>query len=120
MNLQKSVSAAVHTVLENLKLDKKKKPTRKLGVGGLVSRPKDAIAEKVDVAFKAPVSMTVVPFFVQTVPKVMFLHVLRDGRDIAFSHNQVIFYQIMIMIMVLLFLYRFKVYTSNLTLFYVY
>lgn len=39
-------------------------------------------------AFKAPVAMTLVPWWLQAADKLMFLHVLRDGRDIAFSANQ--------------------------------
>jgi hypothetical protein len=32
--------------------------------------------------------MTLVPWWLEVAEKVMFLHVLRDGRDIAFSANQ--------------------------------
>ena len=39
-------------------------------------------------AFKAPVAMTLVPWWLQVTDKLMFLHVIRDGRDIAFSANQ--------------------------------
>ena len=81
--------SAVRKIIERLKIDVKKKPSKRLGVGGLVNRPEGAIASRVQMAFKAPVAMTLLPFFAHAVPKVMFLHVLRDGRDIAFSHNQV-------------------------------
>ena len=43
---------------------------------------------RVHFAFKAPVAMTLVPWWLQAADKLMFLHVLRDGRDIAFSANQ--------------------------------
>lgn len=38
--------------------------------------------------FKAPVSMMLLPFFEEAWGKAKFLHVVRDGRDIAFSGNQ--------------------------------
>jgi hypothetical protein len=38
--------------------------------------------------FKAPVAMTLVPWWLDVTDRLMFLHVLRDGRDIAFSANQ--------------------------------
>ena len=38
--------------------------------------------------FKAPVAMTLVPWWLALADKLMFLHVIRDGRDIAFSANQ--------------------------------
>lgn len=38
--------------------------------------------------FKAPVSMLLVPFFQEAWGQAKFLHVVRDGRDIAFSGNQ--------------------------------
>ena len=60
----------------------------KQGVGPLFT-PIGSKAHNVKVGFKAPVSMTVLPCIVHLYPRVMFLHVLRDGRDIAFSANQV-------------------------------
>jgi len=38
--------------------------------------------------FKAPVSMLLIPFFRKHLPRFKYLHVVRDGRDIAFSDNQ--------------------------------
>lgn len=38
--------------------------------------------------FKAPISMVLVPFFEEAWGNAKFLHVVRDGRDIAFSGNQ--------------------------------
>lgn len=49
---------------------------------------KGAAASYVSWGFKAPVSMTLVPFFEQAWGQAKFLHVVRDGRDIAFSGNQ--------------------------------
>lgn len=45
-------------------------------------------AKHVSWGFKAPVSMVLVPFFEEAWGKGKFLHVVRDGRDIAFSGNQ--------------------------------
>ncbi|CAM9910896.1 unnamed protein product, partial [Ectocarpus sp. 8 AP-2014] len=45
-------------------------------------------AKHVSWGFKAPVSMVLVPFFEEAWGKAKFLHVVRDGRDIAFSGNQ--------------------------------
>ncbi|CBN77427.1 conserved unknown protein [Ectocarpus siliculosus] len=53
------------------------------------SRPTGGEAAKhVSWGFKAPVSMVLVPFFEEAWGKAKFLHVVRDGRDIAFSGNQ--------------------------------
>jgi hypothetical protein len=38
--------------------------------------------------FKAPVTMLLLPFFRKQLPAFKFLHVVRDGRDVAFSDNQ--------------------------------
>ena len=62
---------------------------RSIQAGVVVETPAGVKASKVNVGFKAPVSMTMLPYFVHLYPKVMFLHVLRDGRDIAFSSNLV-------------------------------
>ena len=69
-----------------------KPPTRRLGSGGSVLKPSGVTAKNVEVGFKAPVAMTLVPFYAYIEPHVRFLHVLRDGRDIAFSANRVCVY----------------------------
>mmetsp|Transcript_6606 Transcript_6606/g.15912 ORF Transcript_6606/g.15912 Transcript_6606/m.15912 type:complete len:168 (+) Transcript_6606:417-920(+) len=43
---------------------------------------------KVDYGIKAPVSMLLVPAFREIWGSMRFIHVVRDGRDIAFSGNQ--------------------------------
>ena len=40
------------------------------------------------VALKAPVAMALLPYFRRVSPDLRFIHVVRDGRDIAFSSNQ--------------------------------
>lgn len=49
--------------------------------------PKNMIAEKIYYGFKAPISMALLPFWVNIIPKIKFIHIVRDGRDIAFSDN---------------------------------
>ena len=38
--------------------------------------------------FKAPISQLLLPIFRSVLPKLKFLHIVRDGRDIAVSNNQ--------------------------------
>ncbi|KAL3909196.1 MAG: hypothetical protein SGILL_008179, partial [Bacillariaceae sp.] len=38
--------------------------------------------------FKAPVTMLLLPFFQKHLPAFKYLHIVRDGRDVAFSDNQ--------------------------------
>jgi len=45
-------------------------------------------AELIDYGIKAPVSMLLVPMFNHLWERMKFIHVVRDGRDIAFSGNQ--------------------------------
>jgi hypothetical protein len=44
--------------------------------------------KNVKFGFKAPVAMTLAPWWQNLLPNFRLLHVLRDGRDIAFSANQ--------------------------------
>ena len=60
----------------------------KLAVGGALKRTTNADATRVQFGFKAPVAMTLAPYWAYLAPKFKLLHVLRDGRDIAFSANQ--------------------------------
>ena len=48
------------------------------------------VASGVAYGYKAPVSMLLLPFLAQAYQRegFKFLHVVRDGRDIAFSGNQ--------------------------------
>lgn len=59
--------------------------------GGQVRRQYRLLVSAVDYGFKAPVAMTVIPLIVNVAAPlaVSFLHVVRDGRDMAFSGNQV-------------------------------
>lgn len=60
----------------------------KLAVGGALPRPTDVRARSVAFGFKAPVAMTLAPYWAHLLPHFKLLHVVRDGRDIAFSANQ--------------------------------
>ena len=88
-NSQKIVSSTLHQLINKVNNDLYKQPSKIEGAKGTLSTPIGSKAHKVKVGFKAPVSMTVLPCIVHLYPRVMFLHVLRDGRDIAFSANQV-------------------------------
>jgi hypothetical protein len=45
-------------------------------------------SEKVEYGFKAPISMLLLPLLLEVYGSVKFLHVVRDGRDVALSKNQ--------------------------------
>lgn len=60
----------------------------KLAVGGALPRPANMRARGVAFGFKAPVAMTLAPYWAHLLPHFKLLHVVRDGRDIAFSANQ--------------------------------
>ena len=64
-------------------------PPRAPGSGGESSdQPSPSSSWHPTVAFKAPVAMAVVPHLVAMGASVRFLHVVRDGRDIALSSNR--------------------------------
>jgi hypothetical protein len=46
-----------------------------------------SLSQYVSYGFKAPVTMLLLPLLVQVFGKVKFVHVLRDGRDVALSDN---------------------------------
>jgi hypothetical protein len=55
---------------------------RKRGISRNIS-----MSQHVAYGFKAPVTMLLLPLLVQVFGKVKFVHVLRDGRDVALSDN---------------------------------
>jgi hypothetical protein len=75
-------------LLEQVKRDSIKPTSHKLAVGGVLPKPAHIDAKYVQYGFKAPVAMTLVPYWIDLLPSSIFIHVLRDGRDIAFSANQ--------------------------------
>ena len=52
-------------------------------IPGALPKPQGTSSSHVKYAFKAPVAMTLVPWFAHLEPHFKFLHVLRDGRDIG-------------------------------------
>ncbi|KAL3919614.1 MAG: hypothetical protein SGILL_003668 [Bacillariaceae sp.] len=60
-------------VLRKVSKDESKNPTPSSGIS---------------FGFKAPATMLLLPFFRKQLPAFKFLHVVRDGRDVAFSDNQ--------------------------------
>lgn len=46
------------------------------------------VSNKVEYGFKAPVSMLLLPLLREVYGSIKFLHVVRDGRDVALSKNQ--------------------------------
>ncbi|RYH05332.1 hypothetical protein EON65_45025 [archaeon] len=80
--------AAVRKITEQAQKDSTKPQSSRLAVGGALNIKTHAHASAIQYGFKAPVAMTLLPYWTSVLPRVKFLHVLRDGRDIAFSANQ--------------------------------
>lgn len=88
MSLRNRMTRDIDRLLHRLHEDSSKPPSNKLAVGGVLPKPPHIQAKHVQYGFKAPVAMTLLPYWVHSLPSSMFIHVLRDGRDIAFSANQ--------------------------------
>ena len=86
--LQQSIKEQLHTLINKAAEDSKKPTSYRLAVGGALPRPENKDASNILFGFKAPVAMTLAPLWAHIIPNFRFLHVLRDGRDIAFSANQ--------------------------------
>lgn len=87
--LQSTVSHDLRRLLEQAALDSSKPQSFTLAKGGALPVPAGTHAYNVKFGFKAPVAMTLMPWWREVCPHLMFIHVTRDGRDIAFSANQV-------------------------------
>eukprot|EP00605_Chrysophyceae_sp_TOSAG23-4_P000618 GSChrysophyteH1.ASY1.ANO1.697.1 assembled CDS len=87
-NVNRAVSSNLRKLVAQARTDSRKPQSFVLAKGGALPRPKNSDASRVSFGFKAPVAMTLAPFWSYIEPHVMLLHVLRDGRDIAFSANQ--------------------------------
>jgi hypothetical protein len=84
-------SAEIHSLqrlLQQVEIDSHKPTSHVLAQGGVLPRASNAEGKNTLYGFKAPVSMTLLPYWHSLLPNLIFLHVLRDGRDIAFSVNQ--------------------------------
>ena len=89
-SLQRDTNNRIGKILQLAKQNSMKPQSRQLAVGGkLTTPPGVAPASGVSFGIKAPVAMTLVPSWKNQIPNFKFLHVVRDGRDIAFSANQV-------------------------------
>lgn len=86
--LQIKTKQAVGAILNQVAKDSLKPTSYKLAVGGVLPHPADVTTNSVLYGFKAPVAMTLAPWFAELSPHFKFVHVLRDGRDISFSANQ--------------------------------
>eukprot|EP00597_Dinobryon_sp_UTEXLB2267_P004862 CAMPEP_0170077396 /NCGR_PEP_ID=MMETSP0019_2-20121128/14224_1 /TAXON_ID=98059 /ORGANISM="Dinobryon sp., Strain UTEXLB2267" /LENGTH=528 /DNA_ID=CAMNT_0010289705 /DNA_START=50 /DNA_END=1637 /DNA_ORIENTATION=+ len=82
------LSKSLKSLLDLAKRDSVKPQSQILAVGGALKKTAGSSSSEVDFGFKAPVAMTLVPWWSELLPHFKFLHVLRDGRDIAFSVNQ--------------------------------
>lgn len=87
--LRAETNDRVLKVLERAKGDVGKPESRILARGGRLSGPTSVHASGVSFGIKAPVAMVMVPWWHHMSSNFKFLHVVRDGRDIAFSANQV-------------------------------
>lgn len=87
-NTQNFMKRSLQMLLDRVKEDSVKPTSYRLAVGGVLPKPNGISASKVLYGFKAPVAMTLLPLWAQFLPRCIFIHVVRDGRDIAFSVNQ--------------------------------
>jgi len=81
-------TSALTRLVRQAEGDSHKPTSYVLAVGGALPRSSSARASGVSFGFKAPVAMTLAPYWAHLTPHFKLLHVLRDGRDIAFSANQ--------------------------------
>ena len=86
--IQQKIKNQLNILIDKANEDSHKPTSFKLAVGGALPRPINSDASQILYGFKAPVSMTLAPLWADILPSFRFLHVLRDGRDIAFSANQ--------------------------------
>ena len=82
------VSTGLRRLIDKAEIDSHKPESHKLAVGGSLPREPGTDALRVKFGFKAPVAMTLAPYWAHLTPNFKLLHVVRDGRDIAFSANQ--------------------------------
>jgi hypothetical protein len=86
-DLPSSVQEKARSELEKLKDEYEGRAIELLAKKKLTSGNKRA-SEKVKYGFKAPISMLLLPLLLEVYGSVKFLHVVRDGRDVALSKNQ--------------------------------
>eukprot|EP01036_Dinobryon_divergens_P026983 gene26983-35688_t len=86
--VKKFMSRSLRSLLDRARADSVKPQSNILAVGGALRKPSGTSAARIEFGFKAPVAMTLTPWWAHLLPQFQLLHVLRDGRDIAFSVNQ--------------------------------
>ena len=89
--IRTSISGLLQKLLNLVESDSRKSESYELAKGGSLPKPLKATAKAIKYGFKAPVAMTLGPYWAYLLKDFKMLHVLRDGRDIAFSANQVIY-----------------------------
>lgn len=82
------LTTSIQKLLNQVKADSTKPTSHRLAVGGRLPTPTNVHASRIAYGFKAPVAMTLLPIWTHFLPNCVFIHVVRDGRDIAFSVNQ--------------------------------
>lgn len=85
-----STQKLIMRILEEIKNNSKTlmRSTKHLKQSGILKTRSGTSSANISFGFKAPISMALLPWFAHEVLNLRFLHVIRDGRDIAFSGNQ--------------------------------
>lgn len=83
-----TVSRQLRQLLTLAEKDSHKPQSEILAKGGALHIRTHATASRISYGFKAPVAMTLTPLWAAELPALRVIHVVRDGRDIAFSANQ--------------------------------
>ena len=89
VKIRTTVSGLLEKLLNLVDSDSRKIESDVLAVGGCLPKPLNVTAKSIKYGFKAPVAMTLGPYWAYLLKDFKMLHVLRDGRDISFSANQV-------------------------------
>jgi hypothetical protein len=84
-DLPTSVQEQVRGELEKLKEEYERRAVHLLAKGKTENK---RVAQGVEYGFKAPASLLLLPLLREVYGSIKFLHVVRDGRDVAFSKNQ--------------------------------
>lgn len=87
-HLYRKTKSSLQRLIDKAVIDSRKPTSYQLAVGGALPNPIGIASSSISFGFKAPVAMTLSPWWAEVIPNFKLLHVLRDGRDIAFSANQ--------------------------------
>lgn len=86
--IRKPICIQLKRLLALVESNSHKPMSHTLGVGGVLKINGNVTVNNIKYGFKAPVAMTLAPFWAYLLNDFRMLHVVRDGRDIAFSANQ--------------------------------